>query len=78
MVTSIVNAIADAFNGLLSKMGSGIADCFQALFLKNTGTAAAPVYGTDLTSFATVALVLVGIGLAIGIFQKLFSMVKRG
>lgn len=66
MVTQIIKAITDAFTGLLGGVGSGIVDTFETLFIKSGSGET-----TELTTFATVALVFVGIGAAWGILRWL-------
>lgn len=74
-LTSMVNAVVNAFNGFVTGVGSGVADFFQSIFLTNTGTAQAPVY--ELSTFATVSLVMLGISLAIGVTTLIVHWVKR-
>jgi len=74
-LTSMVNAVVNAFNGFVTGVGSGVADFFQTIFLTNTGTEQAPVY--ELSTFAAVSLVMLGISLAIGVTTLIVHMVKR-
>ena len=72
MVTQIVKAITDAFTGLLSGVGSGIVGTFETLFVKS-GTGET----TELTIFATVGLVFLGVGTAWGAFRWLTRKVGK-
>lgn len=65
MVSAIVTSITGAFTALLSGIGSGIVDFFDAVFLDTSSTTSSPV----LTTFATVALVFVGVGAAWGVVR---------
>lgn len=74
-LTSMVNAVVNAFNGFVTGVGSGVADFFQSIFLVNTGTEQAPVY--ELSTFASVSLVMLGISLAIGVTTLVVHWVRR-
>lgn len=72
MVTQIVKAITDAFTGLLSGVGSGIVSTFETLFVKSaTGET------TELTTFAIVGLVFLGVGTAWGVVRWLTRKVGK-
>lgn len=66
LVTNIINAIVNAFNGILTGLGSGVADFFETMFLAEGG---------GLTTFATVALVMLGVGLSVGIARWIIHKV---
>lgn len=68
VVTSIINAIVSAFNGILTGLGSGVADFFQTLFLANDGTG-------NLSVFAIVSLVFIGVAVALGIARWIIKKV---
>ena len=72
MVTQIIKAITDAFTGLLSGVGSGIVGTFETLFIKS-GTGET----TELTTFAYVGLVFLGVGTAWGILRWLTRKVGK-
>lgn len=72
MITAIVNAITSAFTTLLSGIGSGIVEFFETIFLDSTSTASTPV----LTTFASVALVFVGVGAAWGVVRWITGKVN--
>ena len=72
MVAQIVKAITDAFTGLLSGVGSGIVGTFETLFVKS-GTGET----TELTTFATVGLVVLGVGTAWGVVRWLTRKVGK-
>lgn len=74
-LTAMVTAVVTAFNGFVTGIGSGVADFFQQIFLTNTGTEQAPVY--ELSTFATVSLVMLGISLAIGVTTLVVHWVRR-
>lgn len=65
---SIVNVITGGFNGLITGLGSGVADYFETLFLAEGG---------GLTTFATVSLVLLGVGLSIGVARWIIYKVGQ-
>ena len=72
MVSQIVKAITDAFTGLLSGVGSGIVGTFETLFVKS-GTGET----TELTTFAVVGLVFLGVGTAWGFVRWLTRKVGK-
>ena len=72
MVAQIIKAITDAFTGLLSGVGSGIVGTFETLFVKS-GTGET----TELTTFAIVGLVFLGVGTAWGIVRWLTRKVGK-
>ena len=72
MVSQIVKAITDAFTGLLYGVGSGIVGTFDTLFVKS-GTGET----TELTTFAIVGLVFLGVGTAWGIVRWLTRKVGK-
>lgn len=72
MVGQITKAITDAFTGLLSGVGSGIVGTFETLFIKS-GTGET----TELTTFATVGLVVLGVGTAWGVVKWLTRKVGK-
>lgn len=74
-ISQMVAAITETFNQFVTGIGSGVADFFKEIFLVNTGTDAAPVY--ELSVFATVSLVMLGISLAIGVTTLVVHMVRR-
>lgn len=66
-VTSMIQYVVTAFNTFVEGVGSGVSDFFQSIFLTNTAAAGeTPVY--ELSTFAAVSLVMLGISLAIGVF----------
>ena len=72
MVAQIVKAITDAFTALLSGVGSGIVGTFETLFVKSgTGETA------ELSTFAIVGLVFLGVGTAWGIVRWLTRKVGK-
>ena len=71
MVAKIIEAITSSFTGLLSGVGSGIVNTFETLFIKTSGET------VELTTFATVSLVTLGVGLAWGSLKWLRSKVGR-
>jgi len=74
-VTSMVTYIVNAFNTFVTGIGSGVAEFFQSIFLTNTGTEQAPVY--ELSTFAAVSLVMLGVSLAIGVTTLVVHWVRR-
>ena len=72
MVGQIVKAITDAFTGLLSGVGSGIVGTFEALFIKSGAGET-----TELTTFAIVGLVTLGVGTAWGLVRWLTRKVGK-
>lgn len=72
MVTQIIKAITDAFTGLLSGVGSGIVSTFETLFVKSGAGET-----IELTTFAIVGLVFLGVGTAWGIVRWLTRKVGR-
>ena len=72
MVSQVVKAITDSFTGLLSGVGSGIVGTFETLFVKS-GTGET----TELTTFAIVGLVFLGVGTAWGAFRWLTRKVGK-
>lgn len=74
-VTSMVNFIVSAFNTFVSGIGNGVTTFFQQIFLTNTGTTENPVY--ELSTFASVSLVMLGVSLAIGVTTLIVHWVRR-
>lgn len=72
MVTQIIKAITDSFTGLLSGVGSGIVGTFETLFVKS-GTGET----IELTTFAIVGLVFLGVGTAWGVVRWLTRKVGK-
>ena len=72
MVSQIVKAITDAFTGLLSGVGSGIVGTFETLFIKSGAGET-----TELTTFAIVGLVTLGVGTAWGLVRWLTRKVGK-
>lgn len=68
-ITSLINAIVEGFNGLMEGLGSGVPTFFSNLFIDSTTG--------GLTVFATVGLVMIGVGLAIGIARWVIHKVGR-
>ena len=68
-ITSLINAIVEGFNGLMEGFGSGVPTFFSNLFIDSTTG--------GLTVFATVGLVMIGVGLAIGIARWVIHKVGR-
>lgn len=68
-ITSLVNSIVEGFNGLMEGLGSGVPTFFSNLFIDSTTG--------GLTVFATVGLVMIGVGLAIGIARWVIHKVGR-
>ena len=66
MITSLVNAITQGFNGVITGMGNGVVDLFDSLMVDGQGA---------LTNFAQVGLVMAGISLGIGVFLWLVHKV---
>lgn len=69
--TIIVTAIKDFLSGL----GSAVVDFFQELFLTNTGTTSAPVW--ELSTFAYVSIVFMGVGIAISLSALIFHLIRK-
>jgi len=75
-VTSMVNLIVNAFNTFVTGVGTGVADFFESIFLVNTAAAGqTPVY--ELSTFAAVSLIMLGVSLAIGVTTLIVHWVKR-
>lgn len=74
-VTQLVTYIVNAFNTFITGIGSGVAEFFQQIFLTNTGTTENPVY--ELSTFAAVSLVMLGVSLAIGVTTLVVHWVRR-
>lgn len=68
MVEAAVKAITDAFTGLLSGIGGGIVDFFDAVIMSEEGT--------GLSNFALWAFIFIGIGLALFIVRKITAKVS--
>ena len=67
-INDIIDAIVDTFVGVTSGMADGVVGLFQNLLTDATG---------NLTVFGTYAFVLLGLGLATGVFYSLVSLIRR-
>lgn len=69
-VTVIVQAIVDSIMGLLQGIGGGITDFFETIFTKTVGET------TTLSTFAVVAIAMLGVGLAFGLVRLLMNKIR--
>jgi hypothetical protein len=67
-IQDIIEAIVSTFVGVTSGMAEGVTVLFQDLLTTATG---------DLTVFGTFAFVVLGLGLATGIFSSLVALVRN-
>ncbi len=78
MVSNIVELIVSVWNGIFSGLGSGIVDFFKSLFLEHTVDGQGVITYTDqLTTFAQVSFVMLGIGLTLGFVRLIVGLVRR-
>jgi hypothetical protein len=67
-IQDIIDAITSTFVGVTGGMASGVTVLFQDLLTTEAG---------DLTVFGTFAFVVLGLGLATGIFSSLVALVRN-
>lgn len=67
-ISEIVSAIVDTFVGVTAGMGEGVVVLFESLLTDATG---------NLTVFGTFAFVILGLGLATGIFSSLVALIRN-
>jgi hypothetical protein len=67
-IQDIIDAIVSTFVGVTGGMAEGVTVLFQDLLTTSTG---------DLTVFGTFAFVVLGLGLATGIFSSLVALVRN-
>ena len=67
-ITQVVDIVTGVFTGILGNMSTGVVDLFEGLLYAADGS---------LTAFAQFAFLIVGLGLATGIFYTLVRVIKR-
>lgn len=76
MISSIVQIFTAIFNGLFQGLSTGFVDFFKGLFLEHSVDGQGVItYGTELTVFAQVSFVMLGIGFVLGLIKLAIAKV---